>query len=261
MAEVDPSLLEALNATCKPINLADEQKQFRALFYGDPGAGKTSLAVECVKVLGGRTALITTDSAWSVIYKQEPEVLDKIDRIPFAGFSQIVTLAAARDEGIYPYAGYSNLIWDTVSTGVDSVMRKLVDGITDKKIRAQQPHDLVEGWPHYRITERALRDAINVLNKTDLNIIYTAHIRDPNEQDKAKKRFAIRPNMPQASFNVVAQEVSLIGWLHTEVKGGKYLIQTQPTLTETAKSQIPTIPQGILEVSEIPELVAKWRNQ
>lgn len=256
---MDADLKASLEASCKPISLTEEKKLFRALFYGDPGAGKTSLAIECIKMLGGRTALVTTDSAWSVIFNQDKAVLEEIDRYPFSGFSQITALLEARSEGIEPYASYNNLIWDTVSTGVDGVMRNLVDKITDNKIRAQQPHPLVEGWPHYRIAERALRDTVNLLNKTDLNIIYTAHIREPNENDKAKKRFAIRPNMPQASFNVVAQEVSLIGWLHVEKS--KHLIQTAPTLTETAKSQIPTIPQGIMEVSQIPELVKKWRNQ
>lgn len=257
---MDAKAKEALEALCQPMSLAKEKRLFRALFYGDPGNGKTSLAFEIIKRLGGRTALLTTDSAWTVIYQDQfKDLLDITDRYPFAGFSQVKALLEAREEGIEPYASYENLVLDTVSTGVDTVMRKLVDTVKDPKVKAQQPHDLVEGWPHYRITERALRDTVNLLNRTDLNIIYTAHIREPNENDKAKKRFAIRPNMPQASYNVVAQEVSLIGWLHVEK--GRYLIQTQPTLTETAKSQIATIPQTVMETSQIPDLVEKWMQK
>lgn len=257
---MDQKARNALDSLCQPMALANEKRLFRALFYGDPGTGKTSLVFKCIEQLGGSTALLTTDSAWTVLFNDEFDgIRDSIDRYPFAGFSQIKTMLEAREEGIEPYASYNNMVLDTVSTSVDSVMRYLVDTVKDQKVKAQQPHDLVEGWPHYRITERALRDTVNLLNKTDMNIIYTAHIREPNENDRAKKRFAIRPNMPQASYNVVSQEVSLIGWLHVEK--GKYLIQTQPTLTETAKSQIPTIPQAILETDQIPALVQKWTNR
>lgn len=254
---MDQTVLEGLQKTLKPVRLSDEERLFRALFYGDPGAGKTTLAMEIVKILGGDTALVTTDSAWTVILKESQEFLNTIHRLPFAGFSQINSFLDAREEGIEPFASCKNLVWDTVSTGVDHVMRNLVDKMPfDAK---NQSHPLVEGWPHYRIAERALLDTILRINKTDMNVIYTAHIRDPTEADTKKKRFAIRPNMPQASYNVVAREVSLIGWLHVEK--GKYVAQTAPSLTETAKSQIPTIPQTILQVEQIPELVAKWRDK
>jgi len=257
---MDAKTKDALSSLCQPMSLAEEKRLLRILFYGDPGVGKTSLIFEIIRRLGGKTALLTTDSAWTVLFKDQfNDIRDSIDRYPFAGFSQVKAIIEARKEGIEPYASYEHFVLDTVSTGVDTVMRKLVDTVKDPKVKAQQPHDLVEGWPHYRITERALLDTVNELNRTDLNVFYTAHIRDPNDNDKAKKRFAIRPNMPQASYNVVSREVSLIGWLHVEK--GKYLIQTQPTLTETAKSQIATIPQSILEVDQIPELVEKWMNK
>lgn len=255
MTDKDP--LQALNNTLKPVKLSDERRLFRSLFYGDPGSGKTSLAMECVKVLGGETALITTDSAWTVILSESQEFLDTIHRLPFSGFSQITTFLDARDQGIEPYAKCTNLVWDTVSTGVDHVMRNLVDQLPyDAKA---QSHPLVEGWPHYRIAERALLDTILRVNKTDLNVIYTAHIRDPTEADTKKRRFAIRPNMPQASYNVVAREVSMIGWMY--VDKGKHRIQTAPTKTETAKSQIPTIPQSDLAVEDIPTLLRKWTDK
>lgn len=257
---MEAKALEALQALCQPMSLENEKRLLRLLFYGDPGTGKTSLIFEIIKRLGGNTCLLTTDSAWTVLYQDKfKDLLPTIQRYPFAGFAQVRSIVEARKEGIEPYASFDHLVLDTVSTSVDSVMRKLVDTVKDPKVKAQQPHDLVEGWPHYRITERALRDTVNELNRTDMNIFYAAHIREPNENDKAKKRFAIRPNMPQASYNVVAQEVSLIGWLHVEK--GKHLIQTQPTLTETAKSQIATIPQSILLADEIPDLVQKWMDK
>lgn len=264
---MNPEIKETLDKSLMPTSMATELKLFRAMLYGDFGQGKTTLAIEIIRRLGGRALLITTDSAWTVIQKEEFwDIRPQIDRLPYEGFSQIAAILDLREEGVEPYASYRNLVWDTVSTGVDGTMRKLVDGLVGPKyakIREQQSHELVEGWPHYRITERALVDIVTRLRNTDLNIIYTAHVRDPSEADVKKGRMAIRPNMPQASYNVVAREVALIAWLHVELEknGAKYLAQTLGTKTETGKSQIPTIPQAIMESKMIPELVAKWVNQ
>lgn len=255
---MDAKTLAALEASTQPVSLTDELPPLRAMLYGSYGQGKTTLAVRIAQALGGRTALVTTDSAWTVVYKEPEEVLKTIDRIPYQGFSHVQAIAEAHDEDIAPYNGYNTLIWDTVSTGNDQVLRNLVD---QKNFGAKHQLDpLVEGWPHYRIAARLLRDTIIVLNKSKLNIIYIGHVRDPSENDKEKKRFAIRANMPQACYDVLAQEVNLIGWLHKEKRGSRYLIQTEGTLTEEAKSQIPTIPQTVLEVEEIPKLITQWRN-
>lgn len=256
---MDPKVLSALEASVQPVSLADELPPFRGLLYGSYGMGKTTLAVRIAQVLGGRTALVTTDSAWTVIYKESPEVLATIDRIPYQGFSHVTALAQAHDEGIEPYNGYNNLIWDTVSTGNDQTLRNLVD---QKQFGEKHQLDpMVEGWPHYRIAARLLRDAIVVLNKSKLNIIYIGHVREPSENDKAKMKLAIRANMPQACYDVIAQEVNLVGWLHKEKRGTTHRIQTEGTIAVEAKSQIPTIPQSTLDADEIPALIAKWRNQ
>jgi len=250
---MDADLQRELESFREPLSIESAPRKLRAFLYGDPGSGKTTLAAQLVESKG---ALFSTDSAWVVL--QNSPLAEKVDRWPFQGFSQIRAFVQAHEEGIEPYASYDTLIWDTVAKAIDNTLRTLVDA---KKYPKEQSDPLVEGWPHYRQVERALTDTIKVLNASDLNVIYTAHIRDPNTQDKEKKRFAIRPNSPEACYRQIAQEVQLIGWLYNEGRDAKEpKIQLKGTLQETAKSQIPTIPQGTYRVSEIPPLVNKWKG-
>ncbi len=248
--------LEALNAIRAPVSIKDENRRARFLFYGDPGSYKTTLAAQLVE---NRGLLVSTDSAW-VVLQGYPELTEKVERIPFEGFSQLRAICIAHTEGIEPYASFDTLILDTVSTMVQLVLRKLV---AVRKYPKEQHDPEVEGWPHYRIVERALIDTIEVMNNSDLNIIYLAHVREPNDSDKEKvvKKYAIRPNMPEKSFMAVAQEVQLIGWMHRPDVKKPHQVQLQGSVAVTAKSQMATLQDSTYSVHQIPELVAKWKLQ
>lgn len=245
-------------------NIWEDDKLLRKLIYGDFGAGKTTLAAQIAYVLGDEpssTALLTTDSNWIVIQKH-PEIAKTIIRFNYEGFKQIQAMVLAHESGIEPYCLFKTLIWDTASTGIDYSLRNLTDA-TASQFEKHMIHPLVEGRPQYRIIERGLRDTVNILNKSKLNVIYTAHYREPSDNDKegkVKKQFAIRPNIPESSFKVIAGEVQAIGWIYRESKNGQRKIQYAGTLQETAKSQIPTIPEATYNVEEIPELIKKWRE-
>jgi len=259
---MDPKLqarLKDLDAMAS--DLDETKKLVRALFYGDFGVGKTTLAGAIAKIVepyeGKRDiCLVTTDSAYSVLTADE-ELKKRIKRYPFDSYSQIRMIALAHAEGIEPYVSYRTLIWDTVTTSNDEVLRDLV---SRQKFEKDQRHPELEAYPHYRMSANALKEVVKALKNTDMHVIYTAHVKFPNEQDKSKNKFAIRPNAPEMAYNVVGQEVNLIGWLFKEKEGREYVrkIQTTGTKEETAKSQIPTIPETILNQSEIPSLISQW---
>lgn len=253
---MDAKDLEKLAAMGEPANLWEEQRLVRALFYGDFGIGKTTLAAQIAKVIGGKVCLITTDSAWTVLHK-DPELSADITRYKFDSFHQIKLMIQAHMEGIEPWASYKTFIWDTFSTSVDRVLRHLVKV---KPFAKQQVDPTLEGYPHYRMAANGLKDIVDLFNQSDLHVIYLGHVKFPGESDVQKKQFAIRPNSPEAAYNVVAQEVQLIGWLFREGREAQRKVQFQGTTQETAKSQISTIPEATYLVNQIPELIQKWIN-
>lgn len=252
--------LTALELMAANSSLGEEKKLFRGQFYGDPGAGKTTLAANIAMELGEKALFLTTDSAWSVLYKY-PDFKSRIHRIPFAGFSQVDAIVDAHELGIDIYGQCETLIWDTVDSGVDIYLRALVESKKNNpNIAKQQADPAVEGWPHYRIAGRALLDTVTKLEQSSLHIIYVSHVREPNEQDAAKKKFAIRPAMPESCFKVIHKHVQMLGFMYREKKGSDRMIQLEGTLQETAKSQISTIPEATYKANEIPGLIKKWRE-
>lgn len=255
---MDSKKLEKLAAMAKT-NLATERKLFRGFLYGDFGVGKTHMAGQIAKVIGGPICLITTDSAWTTLLK-DPEIADLTTRYQFDSLAAVRMMVEAHIEGIEPYASYKTLIWDTVTTSIDNVLRDLVEL---KKFPTEQRDPTLEAYPHYRMASNSLKKTVDLIKESDLHVIYTGHVKFPSEADQRKKKFAIRPTGPEASYYVVGQEVNLIGWLFKERAGREYQrkIQTSGTVEETAKSQIPTIPETILNQDEIPGLVQKWLMQ
>lgn len=235
--------------------VANEVRLLRALFYGDFGSGKTTTALKCIE---NKAIWITTDSAWVVIDKY-PELQDKIVRWPFTGFSQIRSFCEAKEEGIEPWASADTFIWDTV-TG--SIKLSLLNLLNNPRMRFNdQRHDDVPSWTHYGIVERKLQETVDVLSRSKYNVIYLGHVREPNEQDLQKKRFAIRANAPEASYNIIAREVQLVGWLYREAKGQQRKIQFEGTTREQAKSQLSTIQEMTYNLDQIPDLVKKWKQR
>lgn len=252
---MDKALKEAL-ARAKPAPM-DEDVKLRALFYGDFSAGKTDLCLKTFDALGcNRGGFITSDSAWTTALKY-PEIADRLDRFTFEGITQVKAFIEARKEGIEPYASWDCFIWDTISTSADIVTGNLVEG---KKFNDQIDPD-APSWTHYNLTKRFVRQAVTELSKTDMHILYTTHTRYPTVQDKKEAKLLIRPNMPEETYKIVAQEVQLIGWLHKAKVGGHRVVQTEMTNTVTAKTHIQTIPEGIHRVELIPNMIKEWTKR
>lgn len=254
----EKALQDYLQQERQAVSVADTKTLLRAMYYGDFDSGKTDLVAKTVKALGGRAMLYYTDSGWTTLQKY-PEIAENIDILSFESFTQIRTFAVAHMQGLEPFCNYNTLIWDTASTGCYNTLRKLVANI---KVPSEQKHPDYEGWTHYGLLKGGIRDLVEDLTKSNLNIIYTAHYAEPSKTEKeerVEKSYAIRPNIPEATFKLFAQECNLMGWLWKEKDGDARQITFEGTMRRVAKSQLPGIDERTYKVDQIPELIKKWQ--
>jgi hypothetical protein len=231
------------------------RKLLRPFIYGDPKIGKTDLVARICVELGLKPMWFYSDSGISTLDKF-PELAARTRFIPYDGLTQVRLITKAREEGVEPFCNYDTLVWDTVSTAINSTLRALV---REKPLGPKEQADPdLEGWGHYRLAEANMKDTVAKLTKSGMHVFYIAHIRDPNDKDKEKKRFAIRPAGPEATYRVIAQEANLIGWLYKDQ--GKRKLDLVGSLQVTAGTQIPTLAEKLYPVEEIPKLLAKYVN-
>jgi hypothetical protein len=251
---MDEKTLEQLKSMGGPQSIADIPKLARAYIYGDPGVGKTDLIARICTEANLKPIWVYSDSGISTVHKF-PELAERTYFTRFDSFGHIRLIVQAHNEGLEPFCNYDTLVWDTASNATNEMLR---DVVARHPLPSEQKHPTIEAWGHYRMVESAMKDTVSVLSESNMHVFYLAHIRDPTQQDKEKKRFAIRPAGPEATYRVIAQEVNLIGWLYKGNQEKGRLIQFSPTLQETAKTQVPTILEQTYPVDQVPELISKY---
>jgi hypothetical protein len=248
---------KALAEITTPVQMSDLDFKARPFLYGDPGAGKTDLAIKMANLLGERVCLAYTDSNWTTILKY-PDAVKKTTKFPVGGLSTITTFLDCRDAGIEPYAGVDVLIWDTTSTTVQLGLRNLVGA---RKFPKDQYAPDLEGRPHFRLIELGMIELLNRITKSDLHVIYTAHLRYPTEQDIKSGKISLRPAMPEATYKALAQHCNMVGYMYSTDTTGAYKIQLRGTEQITAKCQIPNIEQKTYDTNQIVPLLDEWINK
>lgn len=245
------SMVERLTV---PQKSTEGTRYLRALFYGDFSVGKTDLGVKCLHAIGCKKILaITSDSAW-VTWLKYPEIADTIERVEFEGYSQVRTMMEARAAGIEPYASYDGMLFDTFSTAHTNVLGNIVE----QKTFDDQKHPEAPGWTTYNVGTIGAKKVISAIRKSGLHVVYTAHLREPSEQDKTANKLMSRANIPEQTYRAIAQEVNLIGMLSKAKTGSDRTIQVDMTNRVAAKNLLNTLTQPSYNVNQIPDLIREW---
>jgi hypothetical protein len=163
------------------------------------------------------------------------------------------------------FAGVDLLILDTASQMQEEYIDLLIEKASyGGKFREQLvPRSGVKdfravdvpGQPDYHVTRNAFRPVVRHLIQAPLDVILLAHVRDPGPLDKKPIR---RPNITEATFNVIAREATFLGYMFKQ--GGKYQIDFEDNPTLAAKSQIPTI-HGKIPTETLPGLLQAWKER
>jgi len=266
---MDQKLLKALETEGKPKPLASTKRYYKGFLYGEYGVGKTKLCGDLVQKKG---LCIATDTGPETFFNH-PELLDKIDIVEYQGLSHITAIASAIAEGATvgetDYSEY-DLVWvDTVSQVQEEYLDFLNDNFTytgnyREKAMPRDPRSgltvqEVIGQPDYHLTRNHMRHPIKSLIKAPVDVIFTAHLREPSPIEQGKGKITKRPTLTETVFKLIAREATWMGLMERE--GTKRTIQFETTKKSVAKSRIAELDNKVINADALPNILHEWKRK
>lgn len=233
-----------------------------SVIYGDFGKRKTTTACSMVNERG---LLLSSDDSWKVLLNpRHEELAKKITVVKLEGLSQLEHVN---------FDGFDTIIWDTFSKSVDRYLDLIYDKgkwISDKtgKVMYREMLDTQDkelkdvsilAPMDYRVTRDIFRPVLDRLfNETGAHIIFTSQMKEPIPG--LSKTTENRPDVPAATFKIVAERADLIANIRPASRGKFIIDLTEGSLVYLAKSRIEEL-QGQMDsdvfVSKYKEIVFK----
>ena len=182
------------------------------LIYGQPGVGKTTVAVGAPSPL-----LIDFDHGLIRIKKEY-----QCPSVQVSSYEDILELMQSEE-----IKAYNSIVVDTFGKFIDCMFDYLAD--KNGKLRNYNGQPTQQGWGQIKTTATKF---IKDLLKMNKNIIFVAHDRE----DKSGDEFFIRPDISGASGKELVKEIDLVGYM--SIKGGKRTICFNPSDNFVAKNSL-----------------------
>lgn len=253
------TLLSAMQ-TLKP-----EHVMSKTMYYGDPGSGKTTQAMEFAQALRKDDEWILyfdTGQGWTSLMNR-PELMKNVRRVKFENMEQL-RLYAEYARNPHPkiqeiFSKMSSVVFDEFSNMTDRDLRWVVRVRSEqaaKKGDFKDPH--TPAFPDYHTQKIRAGEVINDYMDLDCHVFFICHAKYEKETGK------IGPDMP----NKLAQDiVRLVHGLYyaTVVEDGdtvNYGIQTDARVRtkppRQAKNRINKVPTPFASNAQIIECYKQW---
>jgi len=262
---VDKKLQEALDSV-PPQSLGLRSRYYNGFLYGEYGVGKT---VVSAKLVQRRGLIIATDRGTDALFNH-PELVDKVEVVPYNGLSHLTAVAQAIAEEHPRYKEFDLVACDTISQMQEEYLDWLNDNYTfgDSTRSVATPRrgasrDLVAqeiiGFGDYHLARRNMSTPIKSLIKAPVNVMFLAHLREPSFLEQSKGKIVRRPTLTETVFKLIARECSFLGLM--ERSGTKRTIQFKTDKRTVSKSQIAELDDKIIDADNLPEILQKWREK
>jgi hypothetical protein len=202
-------------------NELEMKETYAGLIYGQPGVGKTTLALSSVNPV-----CIDVDRG---MYRVEKRY--QVPSLQVESYQQVLDLLNSNE-----LDGFGTIVIDTLGKLID-IMGEYI-GKHYPKCRQSNGQLTQQGWGQLKVEFHGLLKLINGKNKS---VIFVAHETEEREGDVTKKR----PDIPGSSRKNIVKELDFMGYM--EMSGNKRTISFSPSSAYYAKNSM-----GLESVIEIP---------
>lgn len=230
--------LQALQASEQP--LSEVEPSFKALIYGQIGAGKTYAAFDiAMKLTPKQIIYVDYAEGWTAVRQHEQfnEIKNRTRRFQYSSMGQLEALAEAIKSGAKGFENIGAIILDEYSSMVDNSLEAVVTKLY--KENPSKYDEVLPEWPHFNRNKLICTKIHRLLNHIPgTHVIYLAHAKSRVEQDTGKE--FLEPNFNPSYGANFLQDLQLVGMMTAEVRQEKYTrkIQVQPERRVAAKNRL-----------------------
>jgi phage nucleotide-binding protein len=196
----------------KPNELTTSKIKLKGLIYGQPGIGKTSLALSAPKPL-----LIDFDNGLRRVAKQY-----QTDSVQIESYQNLLDILT--QEGI---SGYETIVIDTLGKMIDKMALWLAD--SNPKVNQANGQLSMQGWG---FIVKEFKRLLQLLENQNRSFIFIAHEKEEKVGDEVIKR----PDVAGSSVKELVKDLDFMGYM--SIKGGKRTIDLAPNEAYYAKNSL-----------------------
>lgn len=186
----------------KPNELTQSKIKLKGLVYGQPGVGKTSLALSAPKPL-----LIDFDNGLRRVAKQY-----QTDSVQIESYQNLLDILTKED-----ISGYETIVIDTLGKTIDRMGDWLA--ISNPKLKQSDGQLSQKGWGSIKGEFQRL---LKLLEGKSKSVIFVSHEREEKVDDKVNKRI----DVSGSAGKDVIKELDFVGYM--SIQGGKRTIDLSP---------------------------------
>lgn len=196
----------------KPNELTQTKIKLKGLVYGQPGVGKTSLALSAPKPL-----LIDFDNGLRRVAKQY-----QTDSVQIESYQDLLDILTKED-----ISAYETIVIDTLGKMIDRIGDWLAE--SNPKVKQADGQLSMKGWGNVKNEFQRLLKLLEGKNKS---AIFIAHEKEEKVGDDVMKR----PDVAGSSGKDIVKELDFMGYM--SMKGGKRTIDLAPNEAYYAKNSL-----------------------
>lgn len=249
------------------MDISNEKPAFIGCFYSNPGAGKTTAALELAQRIvpqDKKIIYVYTAQNWSSL-QNFPELKRRVKAIQFTKWEQLEAISdLIQNQTMLEKAGIGGIVFDEFNTMVEHILDQLTQhrahtvnsGPIQTNKQGQRiykdPH--TPEWPEYGSVKTRIIEVMNSITSTNIHAFFTAHTR------LQKKRTQWEPDIFDTGAQAFMRAIHSLYFIEAEDDGGKMkrTFLLEPSGNRTAKNRIGHMGHTASSVREIAEAYNNW---